>query len=125
MRGVLGIIEDEGRLLMIRRSAFVRVPLAWCFPGGEIERGETEEVALVREMHEELGLRVEAGRRLMTQTKHHGRLVLYCWSAIVREGPLTANPREISDFRWMTGQEIRDMQGVLDGTTQILDGIGW
>lgn len=123
IRGVLGIIRDAGRLLMIQRSKFVRVPLAWCFPGGTIEPGESQEIALVREMQEELSLDVAPGKRLMTQTKHEGRLILYCWSATILSGNPTANPKEIADFRWLTSAEIRAMPGVLPGTTDILDTI--
>ena len=124
MLGVLGIIQEDGRLLMIQRSATVRVPFAWCFPGGQIEDGESQEQALVREMQEEIGVRVEPGRLLMTQTKHNGGLRLHCWSASIIEGSVTPNSKEIADTKWMTPDEIRTASGVLPGTTAILDTIG-
>lgn len=86
VHGILGIIQRDGRLLMIQRSAHVRVPLAWCFPGGTIEPGETPPDALVREIREEVNLVVSPGEHLMTQTKHDGKLVLYCWSAHILSG---------------------------------------
>jgi mutator protein MutT len=124
MHGILGIIRVDGRLLMIQRSQFVRVPLAWCFPGGEIEKGETHEQALVREMQEEVNLEVQPGEHLMTQTKHEGRLILHCWSATIRSGDPTPNPREVAQIAWLTPADIRAMKGVLPGTTDILDRIG-
>lgn len=124
MFGILGIIRENGRVLMIQRSKTVRVPLAWCFPGGEIEPGETQAAALVREMREELGIDVAPGEHLMTQTKHDGRLVLYCWSAQITGGEPVRNPREVADFAWMTPEEVRRKDGVLDGTMHILDAIG-
>lgn len=124
MRGVLGVIRENGRVLIIQRSKTVRAPLAWCFPGGEIEPGETQASALVREMHEELDLAVEAGELLMTQTKHEGRLVLYCWSARILSGRPTANPREVAQLAWLSPTEIRVLDGLLPGTTDILDEIG-
>ena len=124
MYGVLGIIREDGRLLIIRRSKHVRVPLVWCFPGGEIEDGETQEAALVREMSEELGVDVEPGELLMTQTKHDGRLVLYCWSARIVGGVPRPDPREVAAIEWMTPAEIRSAPEMLNGTTDILDRIG-
>ncbi len=109
---------------MIRRSAMVRVPLAWCFPGGGIEPGESQAEALVREMQEELAIDVEPGELLTTHTKHEGRLVLYCWSAKIGGGTLAANPKEVAEVRWMTPAEVRAMDGVLPGTTDILEKIG-
>lgn len=122
--GVLGILRDGDRVLMIQRSATVRVPHAWCFPGGSIEPGETQAEALVREMREELAIDVTPGELLMTQTKHEGRLVLYCWSAVILSGTLTANPLEVAECRWMTPAEVRSKEGILPGTTDILEAIG-
>ena len=124
MYGVLGIIREDGRLLIIQRSKHVRVPLVWCFPGGEIEDGETQEEALVREMREELGVDVEPGEFLMTQIKHEGRLVLHCWSARIVGGVPRPDPREVAALEWMTPAEIRRAPEMLNGTTDILDGIG-
>lgn len=122
--GVLGIVRDGERVLMIQRSKTVRVPLAWCFPGGAIEDGESQVEALVREMREELELVVQPGELLMTQTKHDGRLILYCWSAEIVGGVLAANPKEVAEARWMTPAEVRVMEGVLPGTAEILETIG-
>jgi (d)CTP diphosphatase len=122
--GVLGIIRRADRLLMIQRAEGVRAPLTWCFPGGHIEPGETQTQALIREMSEELNVEVTPGEYLMTQTKHSGRLVLHCWSAAIATGEPTPNPREIAAIVWMTPREIRDKEGVLPGTTAILDALG-
>ena len=122
--GILGIIRRGDRLLMIQRAEGVRAPLTWCFPGGHIEKGETQVEALIREMREELNVEVLPGEYLMTQTKHGGRLVLHCWSATIPSNEPTATPAEIAAILWMTPAEIRAKQGVLPGTTAILDGIG-
>ena len=121
---VLGIIRCDGRLIVIQRAKTVPVPLAWCFPGGHIEEGETQAEALVREMQEELNIVVEPGERLTTHTKHDGQLVLHCWSATIVSGRPTPNPLEVAEVRWMTPGGIRGRAGLLPGTTEILDAVG-
>lgn len=55
-----GILWDNGRCLAARRPAGKPSAGFWEFPGGKIESGETPECALVRELHEELGVTVRA-----------------------------------------------------------------
>jgi 8-oxo-dGTP pyrophosphatase MutT (NUDIX family) len=124
MKGVVALIQRDGCVLMIQRSSTVRAPLTWCFPGGGIEHGEEQAEALVRELREELGLEVEPDRLLMTQRKHEGRLVLYCWSARITSGEPTPDPREVADYAWMRPDAVRSHAGILPGTTDILDALG-
>ncbi|MGY1857915.1 NUDIX domain-containing protein [Modestobacter sp. SYSU DS0290] len=52
------VVHDaRGRLLLIRRGHAPSAGL-WSVPGGRVEPGETERDAVVRETHEETGLRV-------------------------------------------------------------------
>lgn len=53
------IIEYEGKVLVCQRSASMKVPLKWEFPGGKLEEGEDQENGLKREIKEELGLQIE------------------------------------------------------------------
>ena len=42
-RGVVGVVVEGGRLLVIERSQTVEAPGMFCFPGGGIEPGEAEQ----------------------------------------------------------------------------------
>ena len=54
------VVSDEGTYLLVEvRAAGIFQAGDPCFPGGKIEEGETQEEAAVREMEEELGIRVE------------------------------------------------------------------
>jgi 8-oxo-dGTP diphosphatase len=58
------VISRDGRVLIARRPPGGRHPGAWEFPGGKVEPLETARECIVREMAEEMGVRVSAGRRL-------------------------------------------------------------
>lgn len=53
------LVDGDGRVLVQRRPAGKPMAGLWEFPGGKVEAGETPERALIRELHEELGIDVE------------------------------------------------------------------
>lgn len=54
------LVDRDGRLLVQQRPEGKPMAGLWEFPGGKIENGETPEIALIRELAEELGINVEA-----------------------------------------------------------------
>ncbi|WP_298672660.1 (deoxy)nucleoside triphosphate pyrophosphohydrolase [uncultured Sphingomonas sp.] len=52
------LVDEAGRVLVQQRPEGKALAGLWEFPGGKIERGETPEAALCRELREELGITV-------------------------------------------------------------------
>jgi 8-oxo-dGTP diphosphatase len=52
----VALIDADGRVLLAERPAGKSMAGLWEFPGGKVEPGETPEAALIRELHEELGI---------------------------------------------------------------------
>lgn len=52
----VALVDPDGRVLIAQRPPGKAMAGLWEFPGGKVEPGETPEGALMRELHEELGL---------------------------------------------------------------------
>lgn len=52
----VALIDVDGRILIAQRPEGKAMAGLWEFPGGKVETGETPEAALIRELHEELGI---------------------------------------------------------------------
>ena len=119
-RGVVAVIVQADRLLVIRRSQTVVAPGAFCFPGGGIEDDESESDALVREIAEELGVIVRPVRplwRSVTPWNVH----LTWWLSEVEQGcEWRPNPAEVESIHWLTPQEIKQLPALLESNVCFL-----
>ena len=52
----VALIDADGRVLLAQRPEGKSMAGLWEFPGGKVEPDETPEAALIRELHEELGI---------------------------------------------------------------------
>jgi 8-oxo-dGTP diphosphatase len=53
------LVDADGRVLICQRPEGKQLAGLWEFPGGKVEAGETPEIALIRELKEELGIDVK------------------------------------------------------------------
>jgi mutator protein MutT len=119
-RGVVAVIERDGRFLMIQRAEGIVLGGAWCFPGGGIQADETERQAITREVREEVGLIVRPSERLWTWHRGDGRLTLHWWGAVLIGGELQPDPTEVQATAWLAPDEIRGQDGILPGNLDFL-----
>lgn len=96
-----GIIQRAGRVLVAQRSADDRQSLKWEFPGGKIERGETPETCLKRELFEELGIQVRVGAMLAhhLHCDAHSQIDLIAFHTHWIAGDLRLNVH--AQYRWV------------------------
>ena len=102
----VAVRRDDGKWLMVRRSRNVGSPLKVCFPGGTVEAGESQEEAVVREMREELGLKVRPVKQVWKHEFPDKALTLFGWIAQVENGSqMQVNEDEIAEVFWMDAAE--------------------
>jgi mutator protein MutT len=98
----IGIIHSEGNLLITRRREGGAYPGLWEFPGGKVEPHETAEAAVLREIHEELGVQSRIKRVLDpfdAQPTSQTRLVVLPFLCEITDG--LPRPIQSTEMRWV------------------------
>jgi 8-oxo-dGTP diphosphatase len=108
---VAAVIErNDRRLLIGQRRRGDTSPLKWEFPGGKVEKGETPEVALARELKEELGATmrrsVPLGRVVHKYAETPEELEILFFATAISEGDLV--PRKFEKIAWVLPKELGD-----------------
>ncbi len=100
---VAGVVTDErGRVLLVRRADNDE----WEPPGGVVERDEDLLAALAREVYEESGYRVNAGRLTGVYKNMALGIVALVFRCTTAEGSAHTS-RETTDVRWVAPDELR------------------
>lgn len=112
-RGAIGVVCRSDKILVIKRALHIRAGGKICFPGGVVEYGETIEQAVVRELHEELGIYVEPVKELWQCTIRSGTR-LHWWLADIETNPeFSPNPDEVDTYAWLKVEQIKRMSDLL------------
>ncbi len=100
------MIVQDGRILLTQRGAHPHHPFQWEFPGGKLQPGESEEQCILREIEEELELRVEIAEKLVPCVFDYGfkQIELIPFICIIRNGTLKLT--EHITYSWTDWEEI-------------------
>lgn len=106
----VALIDIEGRILLAQRPEGKSMAGLWEFPGGKVEEGETPEVALIRELQEELGINTWSSCLAPLTFASHSyekfHLLMPLFACRKWEGIPQA--REGQVLKWSRPQELRD-----------------
>jgi 8-oxo-dGTP diphosphatase len=100
------IIIKENKILVTQRSDRMKLPLKWEFPGGKVEKGESLENCLLREINEELHINIRIDRKLSPNNHDYGgyTIQLNPFIASFISGDIILS--EHTDFKWLTKSEL-------------------
>jgi len=105
------LIDGDGRILMASRPAGKSMAGLWEFPGGKVHDGETPEIALVRELEEELGIDVTQSCLAPLAFASHDydtfHLLMPLYAVRVWKGNPAA--REGQDLKWVRAARLGDL----------------
>jgi 8-oxo-dGTP diphosphatase len=93
--------EEEQKVLMVNNKGS-----SWTFPGGEVEEGETLELAIIREAKEETGLTIEVesivtvNEAYFNAKGHH--VIFITFKAVIVDGEYSIqDEEEILEIKWV------------------------
>lgn len=100
------IMDDDGRVLIVRRNPGDTGGGRWEFPGGKIDPGETAEEALVREIREELSVEIEELRDLGRVRHEYDHTVIHLrvYRARIRSGTIRLTDHDA--LEWLAPEKL-------------------
>ena len=110
MVSAVALIDIDGRVLIAQRPEGKSMAGVWEFPGGKVEAGETPELALMRELEEELGIETwESCLAPLTFASHtyddfHLLMPLFA----CRKWKGTPHGKEGQNLKWVRVNELKN-----------------
>lgn len=106
----VALVDVDGRVLLAQRPEGKSMAGLWEFPGGKVEAGETPEAALIRELHEELGINTWASCLAPLTFASHSyddfHLLMPLFACRKWEG--TPAPKENQVLKWVFAKDLRN-----------------
>ncbi len=102
---VAAIIHDQGRILAAQRG-YGDFKDGWEFPGGKMQPGETAPEAIIREISEELRVRIRPEKLLVTVEYDYPafHLTMHCFFCTIVEGAIELVEHEA--MKWLAEDEL-------------------
>ena len=119
---VVAIIQKADTFLFIKRSDYIDIAVGyWCPVSGRVEDNETQIEALEREVMEEVGLSVKALEKFCEIPSHNNLFTLHFWTTEIISGEASITSNEATDFRWVTLEQMKQLDPVFEADIQVFE----
>jgi len=108
MKVAVGVIKKAGKVFIQKRPAKGLMAGLWEFPGGKVEKGETNQQALKREVAEEVGIQIK-NIKLLKNIKHaytSFKIDLHCYTADYASGKVVLGTAD--EGKWVSVEALSD-----------------
>jgi 8-oxo-dGTP diphosphatase len=111
--------ENNGKILLLRRLPSSSQPYRWGVPAGKMNDKETKKQAIMRELQEETGLRIEKDKLKYLEKfyvkQEHLQFIFYLFTTTFEKEPvITINPKEHFEYQWQSPEIALSMDLVED-----------
>jgi 8-oxo-dGTP diphosphatase len=104
------LVDADKRVLIARRPEGKPLAGLWEFPGGKVEEGETPEDTVIRELSEELSIKVTKPCLAPLTFSSHDYLEFHILLSlfVCRRWEGRPMPREAQEIKWVRANRLRD-----------------
>jgi len=116
---VAAIIKKDNHFLIVKRNRKKHLGLKWEFPGGKVQENETFEEALIREIKEELNIKISLQDKIAEEKYKDEKIdiVLHYFLCTQEDGTIELNEHE--DLAWVEKKDF-DKYNFTEGDGKIL-----
>ena len=116
---VAAIIKKDNHFLIVKRNRKKHLGLKWEFPGGKVQENETFEDALIREIKEELNIKINLQDKIAEEKYKDEKIdiVLHYFLCTLESGTIELNEHE--DLAWVEKKDF-DKYNFAEGDRNIL-----
>ncbi len=104
---VAAVIKKKDYYLIVKRNRNKHLALKWEFPGGKVEKNETFEKALSREIKEELNISIKIHYKISKENYKDEKIdiILHYYLCSLRKGIIQLNEHE--DIDWVKKNDFK------------------
>ena len=116
---VAAVIKKNNYFLIVKRNRKKHLGLKWEFPGGKVQENETFEEALIREIKEELNIKISLQDKIAEEKYKDEKIdiVLHYFLCTQEDGNIELNEHE--DLAWVEKKDF-DKYNFAEGDGNIL-----
>ncbi len=116
------LVNAQGGVLIAQRLPGTHMAGRWEFPGGKLEAGEAPRQGLDRELHEELGIRVQAAQPLLRLSHRYADRHVHLDVWLVTEFVGEPKSLEGQALQWVLPEQLHTID-LLEADAPIIDAL--
>ena len=103
---VAAIIKKDNQYLIVQRNKNKHLGLKWEFPGGKVDKNESFESALKREIQEELNIEINIFKKIAEETYKDEKIdiILHYYLCSQKNGTITLSEHE--NLAWVAKKDF-------------------
>ena len=117
---VAAVIKKNNKYLIAQRNRNKHFALHWEFPGGKVESGETFEIALQREINEELSIGIKIYKKISSQIHRDDKINVNVHYFLCEHSAGKIILTEHEDLKWVTKKELSSYR-MAPGDSKIIE----